>query len=162
NASQPSVSAAVYDCSNIPSTTPDLALTTGILRQVSVTARGLAGVANTGCQQTAVALGFGGNGSAVCAVFQTAAAVLEVAYTTVDAIRLAEAGELSNATLACLQQVKGNMDNNFTTLMNQHNQIMDNDNENTTKIMNRLEQLRAELVTILSTPQGQRSDFPIK
>ncbi len=161
-ASQPVVSAAVYDCSNIPSPTPDLVLTTGILRQVSVTARGLAGVANTGCQQTAVALGFGGNGSAVCAVFQTAATVLEVAYTTADAIRLAEAGELSNATLACLQQMKGNMDDKFTTLMNQHSQIMENDNNNATVILNKLEQLKAELVTFLCTPQGLRSCFPIK
>jgi len=147
---------------NIPETTPGLDLATGILRQVSVTAVGLARIAGTGCEQTAVALGFGGNGSAVCAVFQGAASVLEIAYVTTDQILKTESGAVQSATLTCLQKVQGDISTGFTTLYNQHADIKANDNNNTAKIMNQIEQVRAELVRLLNTPQGQREAFPVK
>jgi hypothetical protein len=155
------VSVSSSSC-NIPETTPGLDLATGILRQVSVTARGLAGIAGAGCDQTAVALGFGGNGSVVCMVFETAASILEIAYTTTDEILIAESGAVQSATLECLQRMQGDVSTGFTTLYNQHADIKTNDNNNTTKIMNQIEQVRAELVRLLNTPQGQREAFPVK
>lgn len=156
-----------------PATTPGLDLAAGILRQVSVTARGLAGMSGTGCEQTAVALGFGGNGSVVCLVFETAASILEIAYTTVDEILKSEEGALQSSTLSCLQKTAGSIDSGFTTLYAQHAEIKRNDdnnassiknnsNANTAALMERINQLRNELVTILSTPQGQRTQFPVK
>lgn len=156
-----------------PATTPGLDLAAGILRQVSVTARGLAGMSGTGCEQTAVALGFGGNGSVVCLVFETAASILEIAYTTVDEILKTEESALQSSTLSCLQKTAGSIDSGFATLYTQHADIKRNDdnnaasiknnsNANTAAIMERINQLRNELVTILSTPQGQRVQFPVK
>ncbi|WP_136513809.1 hypothetical protein [Geomonas edaphica] len=156
-----------------PATTPGLDLAAGILRQVSVTARGLAGMSGTGCEQTAVALGFGGNGSVVCLVFETAASILEIAYTTVDEILKSEESALQSSTLSCLQKTAGSIDSGFTTLYAQHADIKHNDdnnalliknnnNANTAALMERINQLRNELVTILSTPQGQRTQFPVK
>ncbi len=146
---------------NIPETTPGLDLATGILRQVSTTARGLAGMAGTSCKQTAVALGFGGNGSIVCLVFETAASVLEIAYVTTDQILLVESGAVQSATLQCLKSVQGDISTGFTNLYNQHADLKANDNNNRIMIMNRLEEIRSELVQLLNTPQGQRPSFPV-
>jgi hypothetical protein len=157
-----SVRAASDASCDIPETTPGLDLATGILRQVSVTARGLAGMSGTGCEQTAVALGFGGNGSVVCLVFETAASILEIAYVTTDEILKIESSALQTATLSCLQKMQGDIETGFTNLYNQHADIKANDNNNTAKIMNQIEQVRAEVVRLLNTPQGQRSDFPVK
>ncbi|QWV94791.1 hypothetical protein KP004_06330 [Geomonas oryzisoli] len=156
-----------------PVTTPGLDLAAGILRQVSVTARGVAGMAGTGCKQIAVALGFGGNGSVVCLVFETAASVLEIAYTTVDEILKTEESALQSSTLTCLQKTAGSIDDGFATLYTQHADIKRNDdnnaasiknnsNANTAALMERINQLRNELVTIMNTPQGQRTLFPVK
>lgn len=149
-------------CDDVPEITPGLELATGILRQVSVAARGVAGIAGAGCDQTAVALGFGGNGSIVCMVFETAASVLEIAYTTCDMILQDQSGALQSATFSCLQAMKGDQDQNFATLFQQHGDIVKNDDDNAAAILNKLEQVRAELVLLLSTPQGQREQFPAK
>ncbi len=156
-----SVLAANGSC-DVPETTPGLDLATGILRQVSVTARGLAGMSGTGCEQVAVALGFGGNGSVVCLVFETAASILEIAYVTTDQILITENNAVQSATLGCLQKIQGDMTTAFTNLYNQHSDIKANDDNNTAKIMNQIEQMRAEVVRLLNTPQGQRSAFPAK
>jgi hypothetical protein len=156
-----SVSVTNGSC-DMPETTPGLDLATGILRQVSVTARGLAGMSGTGCEQVAVALGFGGNGSVVCLVFETAASILEIAYVTTDQILITENNAVQSATLGCLQKIQGDMSTAFTNLYNQHSDIKTNDNNNTAKIMNQIEQVRAEVVRLLNTPQGQRSAFPVK
>ncbi|WP_224982880.1 hypothetical protein [Geomonas agri] len=156
-----------------PVSTPGLDIASGVMRQVSVTARGLAGMAGASCKQTAVALGFGGNGAIVCLAFETAASVLEIAYTTVDEILKSEQGALQTSTLSCLQHTAGSIDSGFATLYTQHADIQRNDNNNATSIKNnsdantaalmeRINQLRNELVTILNTPQGQRAQFPVK
>jgi hypothetical protein len=147
---------------SVPESTPGLDLADSVLRQLSVTARGLGGMANTGCQQVAVALGFGGNGSAACLTFQSAATVLEIAYVTIDEIRKMEAGAVQAATMSCLQKVQGDISEGFANLYSQHAEIKANDNANAAKIMNQIEQVRAEIVRLLNTPQGQRSEFPVK
>ena len=156
-----SVSEASNSCET-PSTTPGLDIAAGILRQVSVTARGLAGISGTGCDQTAVALGFGGNGSVVCLVFETAASVLEVAYVTTDEILKTEMSALQSSTLECLQQTAGEIDTGFMNLYAQHNNIILNDNDNRDAIITKIEEVRLELINLLSTPLGQRAIFPVK
>lgn len=156
-----SVSASPDSCET-PASTPGLDIAAGILRQVSVTARGLAGMSSTGCEQTAVALGFGGNGSVVCLIFETAASILEIAYTTVDEILKAEESTLQSSTLACLQQTAGGIDAGFANLYNQHTGIKNNDNANTARILTKIDQVRSELVRLLTTPQGRRDQFPSK
>ena len=154
--------AAADGCSDVPTIPPALALSASLLRQASVTAKGIAAQAGTGCEQTAVAAGFGGNGSTVCLVFETAAAIVELAYVTVDEILKEMTGQLQTSTLACIQEMKGDMEAGFEMLSNQHTAIMANDDENTAEIMNRIQALRNELVQLLNTPQGQRPDFPKK
>lgn len=154
--------AADDGCSDVPPIPPALALSASLLRQASVTAKGIAAQAGTGCEQTAVAAGFGGNGSTVCLVFETAAAIVELAYVTVDEILKEMTGQLQTSTLACIQEMKGDMEAGFEMLSNQHTAIMANDDANTAEIMNRIEALRNELVELLNTPQGQRPEFPKK
>ena len=69
-------------------------------------------------------------------------------------------GQLQTSTLACIQEMKGEVEAGFEMLSNQHTAIMANDDANTAEIMNRIEELRNELVELLNTPQGQRPEFP--
>jgi hypothetical protein len=153
-----------------PSTLPEgLAVAASVLRVSAVTAHGVANVAGKGCNQVAVAFGFGGNGSIVCAVLEGAATVVEIAYTVVDEVLKAKTDELQSSTFACLQGMKDSTDAGFAMLSGQHANIMANDNKNTTEITNQIEAVRQELNTkldqailLLNTPLGQRGEFPAK
>lgn len=157
-----SAQATSVECGSVSTLPAGLEEAATALNIAAVTARGIAGISGAGCDQTAVALGFGGNGSAVCMVFESAAMALEVSFVVIDEILKAKTSELQSSTFACLQAVNGNIEDGFAQMSSEHGSIKANDDQNTAMIMNRIEQVREELVNLLNTPQGQRAYFPLK
>jgi hypothetical protein len=136
----------------IPETNTHLANSVIALRELHATLAGLAGIASAWAGQTVVAAGFGGNTKTAQMPFEVAAAVANIAYIAVDEANKLEAGNMqaaimdcsaqtANAVAALIDQVAELKD----LMQQQHKGIVDNDDENTT-----------EIIQVLNTPHGQR------
>lgn len=103
------------------------------------------------CDQTAVALGFGGNGAAVCAVAEGVAQVVGGVYETMAYIdgsfQGAEITTIYKRTKTLFDQAKGNNDA-------LKKQVDDLKVEMDAKL--------SQIIQLLNTPQGQRPSFPTK
>ena len=141
---------------DIPETNIHLANSVIALRVIHAAAEGTSTLVHNGCQQTAVALGFGGNGSLVCVAFDAATLVANLAYIAVDEADKVQNGNVQAAIMACSAKtadvVAGLLADvaALKELMQQeHDDIVTNDDVNTTEIVN-----------VLNTPHGLRDKFP--
>lgn len=141
---------------DIPETNTDLANSVIALREIHAALEGASAVAHNGCQQVAVALGFGGNGSVVCTSFDVAALVANIAYIGVDEAQKAESGQVQAAIMQCsaktadaVAELLAEVAALKVLMRQEHNDIMVNDDENTT-----------EIIGVLNTPHGQRDKHP--
>lgn len=138
------------------------------LREVHAGLFGGARIATAWFGQDVIAFGFGGNARGLAAVFDGLALAANIAYIIVDELHKQESGELQGAIMNCVNQSAGEVAALQTQLLNlqaliqkEHDVIQDNDNTNTATIMTNLENVRAELIDVLNTPQGLRDAFPI-
>ncbi len=165
NANLSEGSAAVFTAANgcvFPTLTPGLSEAAAALRGLTAAAWGAASIMDSASGQTVVVFGSGGNGRAAAVIVDAAALTVELAYITVEEIANAESAELQDATLDCVIQVAGDIAELQAQMAREHAEIMANDDTNTAMIMNQVEEVRAELVRILNTPNGQRGQFPVK
>lgn len=153
----------------LPELTPGLADAAFALREIHAVVFGAARIAADFGGQDFVAFGFGGNTRTVAIAFDTIATVANVAYIAIDEENKAENGALQRAISDCVSQSAGEiaaLQSQILALQvliqDEHSAIMANDNANTATIMNKLEQIRTELVDILNTPLGGRENFPVK
>jgi hypothetical protein len=154
--------AAAADPCSPPQPTPGLSEAAAALRGLVAAAQGASAIADSASGQTVVVLGSGGNGRAFATIANAASMVLELAYITLDEIVSAETSALQAATMACVVQVAGQVAALQALMMQQHGEIMANDDANTAAIQTRLNEVEAELSRLLNTPQGQRDNFPVK
>jgi len=119
----------------------------------------------------AVAAGFGGGGggnaSAAGAIVATVAGVAQEAYLIVDDIIGERRTKLQDNTFACLQQavadiesVGGKVDASATMLGSKLDRNQDEIIAMKRALSEEMAQLRAALVELMNTPQGQRSNWP--
>lgn len=141
---------------NIPETNTDLANAVIALREIHATLEGASAVAHNGCEQVAVALGFGGNGSVVCTCFDAAALVANIAYIGVDEAQKSESGEVQAAIMECsaktadaVAELLAEVAALKVLMQQEHAAIMFNDDEHFT-----------ETIRVLNTPHGQRDQHP--
>jgi hypothetical protein len=116
-----------------------------------------AAIADHFCDQTAVAVGFGGNGSAACSVVEGVYQVLNAVYQMLDYIgqdvMSAEVTGTYKRTKNIFDQLAiadGNIDQLKVVIQAMAQQLLI------------LEQNQKKIIELLSTPQGQRPAFPIK
>jgi len=150
------------DPCNPPQPTPGLSEAAAALRGLVAAGQGASAIADSASGQTVVVLGSGGNGRAFATIANAAAMVIELAYITLDEIVGAETSALQAATMACVAQVAGQVAALQALMIQQHLEIMANDDENTAAIQTRLNEVEAELSRLLNTPSGRRDDFPVK
>lgn len=141
---------------DIPETNTDLNNSVIALRVIHAGLAGGAGISSAWAGQTIVTLGFGGNLKTFQMPFEVAAMLANFAYIAVDEAAKLEAGSMQAAIMKCsadtadavaalLEEVA-----DLKALMQQeHEAIVDNDDENTTEIIN-----------VLNTPHGLRDKFP--
>lgn len=116
------------------------------------------------CDQTAVALGFGGNGAAVCAVGEGIAQVVGGVYETMAYIdgsfQGAEITAIYKRTKTLFDQA-GNTSSdleNLKTTVNGLGQALITMDGKLSQVM----QNQQTIIQLLNTPQGQRPNFPTK
>ena len=121
-------------------------------------------IASHFCEQTAVALGFGGNASAACAVIEGVYQVLNAVYQFMDYIS-------QDATSAEVTGTYNRAKNIFDQLVitdskgDQTNTIVQGLGQKILQLEEKLNEMDAKLnsvIRLLSTPQGQRPNFPVK
>lgn len=163
---------AAADGCDVPATDPNLIIAAQVLRNVKSVTFGIARVNADVMGQ--VAFGFNARGAA--AVFDTIAAVADIAFINVEFERQRDSAASQAAILSCVTQsaddiadLKGqvaSLQAQVATLQLQmqqdHDRILANDNANTATIMTKVETVREEVVELLNTPQGQRQQFPVK
>lgn len=172
NATGPAPTFAAANGCDVPATDPNLIIAAQVLRNVKSVTFGIARVNADVMGQ--VAFGFNARGAA--AVFDTIAAVADIAYLNVEFERQRDSAASQAAILNCVTQSAGeiaalqgqvaSLQAQIVTLQLQmqqdHDEIMANDNTNTATIMTKVEMVREEVVELLNTPQGQREQFPAK
>ena len=116
-----------------------------------------AAIADHFCDQTAVAVGFGGNGSAACSVVEGVHQVLNAVYQMLayvgQDVMSAEVTGTYKRTKNIFDQLAiadGNIDQLKLVIQAMGQQMLI------------LEQNQKKIMELLSTPQGQRPAFPIK
>ena len=116
-----------------------------------------AAIADHFCDQTAVAVGFGGNGSAACSVVEGIHQVLNAVYQMLDYIgQDVTAAEVTGTYKRAknifdqLAIADGNIDQLKLVIQAMAEQLLI------------LEQNQKRIIELLSTPQGQRPAFPVK
>ena len=109
------------------------------------------------CDQTAVALGFGGNGAAVCAVAEGIAQVVGGVYETMAYIDGSFQGAEITAIYKRTKTLFDQADNTNKDLAN----LMQTVNAMGSKLL-QMEQNQLYIIQLLNTPQGQRPNFPAK
>lgn len=116
-----------------------------------------AAIADHFCDQTAVAVGFGGNGSAACSVVEGVHQVLNAVYQMLayvgQDVMSAEVTGTYKRTKNIFDQLAiadGNIDQLKLVIQAMGQQMLI------------LEQNQKKIIELLSTPQGQRPAFPIK
>jgi len=167
-------------------------LTMTIMKQISVGLRGIADIADKGCNQDAA----GFNGASACIAFETAASVMALVVETTDGIFSLVKWGIDSTSQQCistlsadLQETKATLGAIVTTSSNNSTQlggiIADVQNLKTTTnnisaavnslnnsvngVQQQINSLSGttntrfnEVNTILSTPQGHRPGFPVK
>jgi len=146
----------------LPDLTEGLAEAAAVLRGLTAAGWGAASIMDSATGQTVVVFGTGGNGRAAAVIVDSAALAVELAYITVDEILSAESSALQDATAQCILSVAGDIAALQALMIQQHRDIMDNDDANTFKLSQQVEEVRAEVVQIMNTPLGRRDDFPVK
>jgi hypothetical protein len=110
------------------------------------------------CDQTAVALGFGGNGAAVCAVAEGVAQVVGGVYETMAYIdgsfQGAEITAIYKRTKTLFEQATGNQADLKKQVDDLKKRVDDLKVEMDAKL--------SQIIQLLNTPQGQRPNFPTK
>ncbi|MDH3911895.1 MAG: hypothetical protein OEU09_11410 [Rhodospirillales bacterium] len=165
NANLPEGALPVFAAANgciFPTLTPGLSEAKAALRGLTAAAWGAASIMDSATGQTVVFFGSGGNGRAAAVIVDAAALTAELAYITVEEIANAESAELQAATMNCVIKVAGDIAALQAQMALEHANIMANDDKNTATIMTKVEEVRAEVVRLLNTPQGQREEFPAK
>lgn len=116
-----------------------------------------AAIADHFCDQTAVAVGFGGNGSAACSVVEGVHQVLDAAYQMVDYIgqdvMSAEVTGTYKRTKNIFDQLvisTADMDDILLVVQSMGQKLLI------------LEENQKRIIELLTTPQGQRTGFPLK
>lgn len=107
------------------------------------------------CDQTAVALGFGGNGAAVCAVAEGVAQVVGGVYETMSYID----GSFQGAEITAIYKRTKTLFDQSAKTDGQVDIIKQKVDAMGSKLL-QLEQNQQRIIELLSTPQGQRPDFP--
>jgi hypothetical protein len=133
---------------------PELAYGAFIASQV---AQKMSAIASHGCDQTAVALGFGGNASAACIVVEGVFQLLDYVYQVMNYI--GEEGMAAEVT-GTYKRTKNIFD--LLALSGGDIEIIKMIVEAMGQKMLILEQNQKKIIELLSTPQGQRPAFPIK
>jgi hypothetical protein len=159
--SGPVLAAAANGCV-LPELTPGLAEAAAVLRGLTAAGWGAASIMDSATGQTVVVFGSGGNGRAAAVIVDSAALAVELAYITVDEILSAESSSLQDATAQCILKVAGDIAALQALMIQQHGEIIANDDANTAMLQDQIETVRAQVVRLLNTPQGQRDEFPIK
>jgi len=165
NQNLPDGSARVMAAENgcvLPDLTEGLAEAAAVLRGLTAAGWGAASIMDSATGQTVVVFGTGGNGRAAAVIIDSAALAVELAYITVDEILSAESSALQDATAQCILSVAGDIAALQALMIQQHGDIMANDDANTARLSQQVEEVRAEVVHLMNTPLGRRDDFPVK
>jgi hypothetical protein len=109
------------------------------------------------CDQTAVALGFGGNGAAVCAVAETVAQVVGGVYETMAYID----GSFQGAEIVAIYKRTKTLFDQATKTDGQVDLLKQKVDAMALKLL-QMEQNQLYIIQLLNTPQGQRPNFPTK
>ena len=109
------------------------------------------------CDQTAVALGFGGNGAAVCAVAEGVAQVVGGVYETMAYID----GSFQGAEITAIYKRTKTLFDQAANTNGQVDLLMQTVNAMGSKLL-QMEQNQLYIIQLLNTPQGQRPTFPTK
>ncbi len=161
----------------IPPINQHLANSVIAMRVIHAAAEGTSDLVHNGCKQTSVALGFGGNGSLLCAVLDAAKLTANLAYIAVDEADKVQNGNVQAALANCVKQTADSIAGLETEILNlqqqlkdyveitihgEHKDIMDNDDGNMTTIMENDDENTTNIINVLNTPHGQREYFPVK
>ena len=109
------------------------------------------------CDQTAVALGFGGNGAAVCAVAEGVAQVVGGVYETMAYID----GSFQGSEITAIYKRTKTLFDQATQTDGQVDVLKQKVDAMALKLL-QMEQNQLYIIQLLSTPQGQRPTFPTK
>jgi flagellin-specific chaperone FliS len=153
----------------LPEVDPALAVAAFALREVHAGLFGAARIAADFGGQNFVVLGHGGNTRSIAIAFDAIALVANFAYITVDELHKIQSRGSQAALANCVSQsvdelaaLKSQILALQVLIQAEHTAIRTNDNTNKDTIVDNLENVRAELVNLLNTPQGRRDGFPIK
>lgn len=109
------------------------------------------------CDQTAVALGFGGNGAAICAVGEGVAQVLGGVYETMAYID----GSFQGAEITTIYKRTKTLFDQAVKTDGQVDVLKQKVDAMALKLL-QIEQNQIYIIQLLNTPQGQRLNFPTK
>ena len=109
------------------------------------------------CDQTAVALGFGGNGAAVCAVAEGVAQVVGGVYETMAYID----GSFQGAEITAIYKRTKTLFDQASKTDGQVDVLKQKVDAMAIKLL-QIEQNQLYIIQMLNTPQGQRPNFPTK
>jgi hypothetical protein len=109
------------------------------------------------CDQTAVALGFGGNGAAVCAVAETVSQVVGGVYETMAYID----GSFQGAEITAIYKRTKTLFDQASKTDGQVDVLKQKVDAMALKLL-QMEQNQLYIIQLLNTPQGQRPNFPTK
>ena len=109
------------------------------------------------CDQTAVALGFGGNGSAVCAAGEAVAQLVSNVYEIMAYID----GSFQGAEITTIYKRTKTLFDQGANNNKDLNILMDTVNAMGRTLID-IEQKQLYIIQLLNTPQGQRANFPTK
>lgn len=173
------MAAAVDPCANVSQPPAALETTARVLKIADVALGGAAKIADKLCGQTvvavAVAAGFGGGGggntSAVCTVIETASAIASGASTVVEIALEFLRDDMQAATFACLQDTIAKVGKVQTTVEANGAAVLEaiasarlaleaRVAAAELNLVKRVDDAEINLVLLLSTPQGQRPDWP--
>ena len=153
----------------IPAVDPAYGTAAKALRLTHASVFGAARIAADFGGQDFVIFGHGGNTRSVAVVFDSVALVANIAYIVVDELAKAESGKAQGAILSCvgdtstqIAALQTQISELQTLVQKDHAHIVANDDANRATMVNRLNEVRWDVIDLLNTPLGQRPDFPNK
>lgn len=153
----------------IPAVDPTFATAARALRLSQASVFGAARIAADFGGQDFIIFGHGGNTRSVAVAFDSIALAVNIAYIVVDEMAKAESGKAQSAILTCvgdtsaqIAALQTQITDLQTLLQKEHARIQANDDANRATMVNRLNEVRWDLVDLLNTPLGQRPAFPNK
>jgi hypothetical protein len=148
---------------DIPSVDPELSNKVHDLRLAYASVFGAARIAaDIGGQNIPIPFDGSINSRWIAIAVDAAALAVNIVYIVSDEAVKKASADKQEAIAQCVSKTASDIADLRKQMIEDHSDIMANDDQNTETIVTNLEKVRAEVVNLLNTPQGRRDWFPIK